>query len=293
MSLVSLMTRILFKRSDKKRDAGLTTPDYVKRFDNIQYGPDKKWNRLDVYRPKDIDGKLPVIVSVHGGGWVYGDKELYQYYCISLVQHGFAVVNFTYRLAPKFKYPAQLEDTNNAFRWVLEHGEEYGLDTGNVFGVGDSAGGQLLGVYACMCTDREYAATLPFSVPEGFVPRAVALNCGVYKLENSGDKNVSNMLMKDLLPGKGTDAELLNLSVMDHVTGSFPPAFIMTAEGDFLAPQAKPLADKLNGLGGYAEYHYYGDADHKLGHVFHCNMKLAEAAQCNRDECEFFRKYIV
>ncbi len=293
MSLVSLMTRILFKRSDKRRDAGLTTPDDVKRFDNIQYGPDKKWNRLDVYRPKNIDGKLPVIVSVHGGGWVYGDKELYQYYCMSLVQHGFAVVNFTYRLAPKFKYPAQLEDTNNAFRWVLEHGEEYGLDTGNVFGVGDSAGGQLLGVYACMCTDREYAATLPFSVPEGFAPRAVALNCGVYKLESNGSNGPSNALMKDLLPNRGTEEELRSISVMDHVTKDFPPAFIMTAEGDFLAPQAKPLVDKLNGLGGYAEYHYYGDADHKLGHVFHCNMKLAEAAQCNKDECEFFRRYVV
>lgn len=55
---------------------------------------------------------IPVIVSVHGGGWGYGDKERYQYYCMSLAQQGFAVVNFSYRLASKYKFPAPLEDTN-------------------------------------------------------------------------------------------------------------------------------------------------------------------------------------
>ena len=55
---------------------------------------------LDVYRPKlNIKGKLPVIMSVHGGGWVYGDKDVYQWYCMNLAQRGFAVVNYSYRLA--------------------------------------------------------------------------------------------------------------------------------------------------------------------------------------------------
>ncbi|MFR5151238.1 MAG: carboxylesterase family protein [Ruminococcus sp.] len=59
---------------------------------------------LDVYRPKQAQGEdLPVIISVHGGAWMYGDKERYQYYCMSLAQRGFAVVNFTYRLAHESK----------------------------------------------------------------------------------------------------------------------------------------------------------------------------------------------
>lgn len=87
-----LYIRHTFKRNDAKRDAGLVTPEYVRRFDDLSYGPDPKWNRLDVYRPRDAEGKLPVIVSVHGGGWVYGDKELYQHYCMSLVRHGFALL---------------------------------------------------------------------------------------------------------------------------------------------------------------------------------------------------------
>ena len=95
---------------------------------DIVYGTDPKRQALDVYRPRAAEGKLPVIVSIHGGGWVYGDKERYQYYCMSLAQRGFAVVNFTYRLAPKFKFPASLEDTNLVFRWVLDHASEYGFD---------------------------------------------------------------------------------------------------------------------------------------------------------------------
>ncbi|MDE7257780.1 MAG: carboxylesterase family protein, partial [Lachnospiraceae bacterium] len=90
MSAASDMIRKTFGEGDDKRDAGLTTPDNIERYDDIQYGTDPKWNVLDVYRPKLRKGdKLPVIVSVHGGGWVYGDKERYQYYCMSLAQHGF------------------------------------------------------------------------------------------------------------------------------------------------------------------------------------------------------------
>ena len=101
-----------------------------------------------------------MIVSVHGGGWVYGDKERYQFYCMSLAQRGFAVVNFTYRLAPEFQYPppAPLEDTNLVFGWILRHADQYGLDTNRLFAVGDSAGGNILGLYAAFSTNPAYAA---------------------------------------------------------------------------------------------------------------------------------------
>lgn len=123
---------------------------------------------------------IPVIVSVHGGGWGYGDKERYQYYCMSLAQQGFAVVNFSYRLASKYKFPAPLEDTNRVFVWLLAHAVRYGFDTHNVFGVGDNAGVHLLALYGACCTNPAYAALFTVRPPAGFVPRAVALNCGVY-----------------------------------------------------------------------------------------------------------------
>lgn len=167
--------------NDVKRDEGLTTPKGVERFDDIRYGSDEKWNVLDVYRPKAEEKRLPVIVSVHGGGWVYGDKELYQFYCMSLAERGFAVVNFTYRLAPEHKYPAPLEDINRVMEWIFQNEAQYGFDLKSVFLVGDSAGAHLAGIYSCICTNRTYASAYSFQVPEGFVPKALALNCGVYE----------------------------------------------------------------------------------------------------------------
>ena len=67
MSIMSFMMRVMCKKNDAKRDAGLSYPDNVVRVENISYGP-HKMNVLDVYRPKSEEEKLPVIVSVHGGG---------------------------------------------------------------------------------------------------------------------------------------------------------------------------------------------------------------------------------
>ena len=292
MSLTGLLFNLNAKRSDAKRDAGLTIPENVTACRDIAYGVHGKWNLLDLYVPKDAEKPVPVIVSVHGGGWVYGTKETYQFYCSDLARRGFAVVNFSYRLAPRSKFPAALEDTNAAIRWLLDHAAAYGLDPTRVFGVGDSAGAHMLGLYSCICTDPAYAARFDFRAPEGFRLRAVALNCGVYKITLSGRRDATSALMRDVLPGGGTPEELDTVSVLDHVTAAFPPAFVMTASGDFLAEQAPPLAEKLRSLGVEAEYHYYGDDAHPLGHVFHCNQRLPEATQCNDDECAFFKRFL-
>ena len=126
MEKMSSIIRREFKKGDDIRDAGLTAPDDVIRYKDIAYGKDSAMQVLDVYRPKDTEGNLPVIVSVHGGGWVYGDKELYQYYCMSIAQRGFALVNFTYRLAPEYQFPAPMEDTNSVFAWILDNKDKYG-----------------------------------------------------------------------------------------------------------------------------------------------------------------------
>ncbi|MGN0422365.1 MAG: alpha/beta hydrolase [Lachnospiraceae bacterium] len=294
MSKISDMVRENFTKGDNIRDAGLSTPDDIIRYDDIVYGEDPQWQVLDVYRPKKEENKkLPVIVSVHGGGWVYGDKERYQYYCMNLAQRGFAVVNFTYRLAPEYKYPASLEDTNLVFAWALDHAEEYGLDTRHVFAVGDSAGGHILGLYAAICTNPMYAEKYSFQVPEGFAPTAIALNCGAYKIEMEGDSTdeLTRLLMTDFLPEQGSEKEMKLINVANHVTRHFPPTFFMTAVGDFLKDQTPILAAKLAECNVPFIYRFYGDAEHELGHVFHCNIRTQDAALCNDEECNFFREF--
>ena len=293
MSQASDTMRREWKINDAKRDAGLTTPDDIQRFDDIQYGPDPVQNKLDVYRPKNAEGKIPVIVSVHGGGWVYGDKELYQFYGMTLAQRGFAVVNFTYRLAPEAKFPAPLEDTNNVISWMYENQKEYGLDMEHVFMVGDSAGGHLCGLYSAICTNPEYAVNYTFKVPNGFVPQAVALNCGAYNPLSEvgvlGDEQ-DQELMGDFLPEKGSAKERALINVTDHVTEKFPPVYLMTCVGDFCRPQAPLLETVLKKNGVYYEFKTYGTEENPLYHVFHLTMQEPEGQKCNDEECDFFRK---
>jgi acetyl esterase/lipase len=288
----------MFKEGDDVRDAGLTTPDDVERFNDIAYGPESGyWQLLDVYRPKGAEGPLPVIVSVHGGAWVYGDKDRYQWYCMSLAQRGFAVVNFTYRLAPEFQFPASIEDTDAVFRWVLDHADDYGFDGKNVFAVGDSAGAHMLALYTCLCIDAEHAARIGVVPPEGFVPTAIALNCGSFRLkktEKTGDPLLDMLsgIMEDLLPQGGTQEEFEAIAPILHVNEGFPPTFLMTAEDDFLKSDALPMAQELMACNVETCLHFYRSEANKLGHVFHCNMRLPEAAWCNDDECAFFRAHL-
>lgn len=304
--------------SDTERDAGLKTPEDVERFDDIQYGPDEKWNVLDVYLPRErakgeerAEGRgeaggcpsgekeagLPVIVSVHGGGWVYGDKELYQFYCMSLAQRGFAVVNFTYRLAPEHKYPAQVEDVNRVMEWIFRNGAQYGFNLEKIFLVGDSAGAHLAGIYSCICTNAAYAAAYPFRVPNGFVPKALALNCGVYVPVPTGDvpalvHEQVNDLPKELMPGGCTKEEAELIDVIKYITSAFPPAFIMTATEDFCRPQAAYLEKVLKKIGVPYVFKIYGEEGQPLQHVFHVDMRNEAGRICNDEECAFFREFL-
>ena len=73
---------------------------------------------------------------------------------------------YAYRLAPEYKFPAALEDTNLVVQWMLEHAQDYALDTEHVFMVGDSAGAHLLGLYTGICTNPEYAGKYSFTIPQ-------------------------------------------------------------------------------------------------------------------------------
>ena len=292
MSQASDMVRKNFKAGDDKRDAGLATPPDVVRFDDIAYGQDED-QVLDVYRPRGAEGqRLAVIVSVHGGGWVYGNKERYQYYCMDLARRGFAVVNFTYRLAPEHKFPASLEDTNSVFAWVLSNGAQYGFDAANIFAVGDSAGAHCLGLYAGLCTNPTFAARFPFTPPAGFAPKAIALNCGAYVIDlTSGTTDdLTKSLMADFLPQGGTRDELEAINVLGCVTEKYPPVFLMTSTGDFLRGQAPLLRDKLDACSVPHVSRFYAAGEADLGHVFHLNVRSEAARLCNDEECSFFER---
>ena len=273
----------------------MSTPEDIRRVDDIVYGQNTKWQVLDLYRPANIKGSLPVIVNVHGGAWVYGSKEVYQFYCMNLAQRGFVVVNFTYRLAPRYKFPASLEDTSRVFHWLLAHSEEYGMDTKHVFAVGDSAGAHLLSLFSVLCTNVEYAGKFSFSPPAGFVPSAIALNCGIYHIDTkSGSNELRDNLVKDLLSRKGIMDQLTLITALPFITKDFPPAYVMTANRDTGIEEyhVQMLQERLTAHGITHVIKTFGDDENPLHHDFHCNIRTEAAKTCNDEECAFFREHI-
>ncbi len=109
--------------------------------------------------------KLPVIIDIHGGGWMYGDKELYSHYNMALAGRGFAVVGMNYRLAPEDAFPAAFIDVNRAATWVAANAQKYSLDTDNVFILGDSAGGHLASWYCTLMSSKAYRELYEKSFP--------------------------------------------------------------------------------------------------------------------------------
>ncbi|MBR6046461.1 MAG: alpha/beta hydrolase [Ruminococcus sp.] len=279
--------RAMCTKADTERDLGLSPPEDIEYFDDISYGPHGEWNLLDVYRPKNAAGKLPVIVSFHGGAWVYGTKLTYRWYCMFLAQHGFAVVNPSYRLAPENRFPAQFEDINRVFGFVLENAEKYGFDTDNIFGVGDSAGGMGLAVYANLVSNPEYASRFPVKPPEGMKLRAVGLNCGFFSTETDDQLN------EVLLPADRLAEDRPLLFIKSNITESYPPCFMLTSTGDFLTAEPGYLATAFEEKGVRYESRIYGDEQDRPPHVFHCDIKSGIGRQANEDELAFFRSCMV
>lgn len=288
MSLKALIVRRRFARGDAKRDAGLSIPGSVELFEALPYGK-HKMHTLDVSRPKGA-GKLPLIVNVHGGGYVYGSTLPYRYYCAGLARRGFAVVSFNYRLAPKYKFPTPLYDLNSVMHWCLEHSAQYGFDAENIFMVGDSAGAQLASQYAAIVAKPDYAALMGITPPETLRIRALGLNCGMYDLPSFlKDRGGPNAIM-DCYFTKNPFRYGEKLDVMRFIDANYPPTYLISSPGDFLLAHCRPMWEALRDRGVEAEYRIYGDEN--TGHVFHVDVRSPYAAAANDDETAFFLRHL-
>ncbi len=280
-------------KGDAIRDQGLTVPAGIELCKDICYS-EEQGLLLDVYYPEGTAAPLPTVISIHGGGWFYGDKELYSHYCMRLAPRGFAVVNFNYRLAPEHRYPAALEDCVQVLRWIAIHGKEYHIDADKLFMVGDSAGGQLALQMLTMLSSPEYAALFPFSCPDGIRVLACGLNCGCYYMPFSRifPPKAMGILFESYLPEDYMPI-LPQLKPQKYLTKDFPPAFVMSARNDYLKFMAPMLHKQLKKRNVETVLKIYGTKEQKeIGHVFHLNCRSELADLCNDEQCAFFREHL-
>ena len=293
MSLTSHIVRTLFTIGDLKRDLGWVPPTNVETVENLSYGSCDKWHLLDLYRPKDKEGKLPVLLNIHGGAWVYGDKKVYAPYCMYLAAQGFAVVNASYRLAPKHTFPAPLEDVGSIMEWVVTNAKQYHLDLRNLFFVGDSAGAHLATAYTAIQLNSDYAKEFPkITVSPKFVPKALVLNCGVFDMEGEVEHRgvLLTPFLTDILGEKPTGSSIKKMSPVRYITPDFPPVYLATSNGDFLRKHSHRLKEVLEQKQIDFVFQEYGNKKKTQGHVFHLNLKNKVGQTCNQEQIKFVRK---
>lgn len=188
---------------------------------DIPYGSHPR-QKLDLFLPPSAGEVLPVMIFVHGGAFVEGDRnrtpQIYSNVLNYFARRGMVGINMGYRLAPEYQYPAASEDIGSVVRWACDHAIEFGLDTRRFFLMGHSAGAAHAGSY---CYDRRIhghagPGLAGLVIVSGRV-RADMLG------ENPNAKKVSAYY--------GMDASFLDASSpVSHVDAASLPTFIAMAE---------------------------------------------------------------
>ncbi len=125
-------------------DAQETVPAGVVFEKNIEYSnPDDQHLQLNVARPKEGAGPFPAVICIHGGGFRAGTRESFNGLCLQLAERGYVAVTVSYRLAPKYQFPAAVYDVKAAVRWMRANAEKYQIDPDRIGTTGGSAGGHL------------------------------------------------------------------------------------------------------------------------------------------------------
>jgi acetyl esterase len=236
--------------------------------------------RFDLHLPPvpAPPGGHPLLVWIHGGGWVSGRKEdVANYLRIVAARGAVAAASLDYTLAPDAVHPTQLQQVHAGLRTLRAQAARLGIDPQRIVLAGDSAGAQLAAQLAAAITHPAYGERL--GVPAGSVdPRAIrgtALFCGPFDLALFRLDGPLGPVLRAVLwaltgerDAQATPAFEL-ASVLRHVSGDFPPTFISVGNADPLKAHSLAMEARLRALGVPVQTLYFPD-DHTppLGHEY-------------------------
>jgi acetyl esterase len=278
---------------------------------DIVYGDDQRWHQLDIYRPVHRPGPWPVVFYVHGGGFSLLSKDTHWLMGLVFARFGYLVVNISYRLAPAHPYPAALEDTCAAFRWLAAHVAELGGDPARVAVAGESAGGNLvtaLALTACRRRDEPWAQAV---FDAALVPRAVLPFCAILEVSRPErfsqrrrlprwidgmirDTTASYLRGHASVPGP-TTALADPLCILEEAAAApapwarpLPAFFAPVGTRDPLLDDTRRLERALAALGVPCEARYYPGGIH----AFHALVWDPAARRCWRDALAFLDRHM-
>lgn len=281
----------LLDRWMEKRAGEVQFPEAVEYIADIPYlETGKECHKLDIYRPNQAAGKLPVILNLHGGGLVLCTRKVNRPFCAELARRGFLVFCVDYPLVPQADVPEILSDVARAMDFVRDSIGKFGGDPERVYMVGDSAGA-FLSVYELAAQQNQRLAAALKLTPGSLTVKAVAFISGMFYTAKMD--SVGMFLRKDFY-GKGWKNHPFRPCAdpaVPEVAGAMPPCYLVTARLDNLRPYTLAFCKGLKAV--KAEY-VLRDLPLKPGldHDFVIVKPEMPEAQTIMDEmCDFLRAY--
>jgi acetyl esterase len=218
----------------------------------IADGPSERVS-LRILRPQNCQAALPVIIYIHGAGWVFGSKQTHDRLMRELaVGAGAAVVFPEYRLSPEAKYPTAIEECYSVVQWVAEHGREHGMDAERIALGGDSVGGNITAAITLLSKERGgpeiHLQVLFYPVTDA------AFDNGSYHQFAEGYHLRRDAMMwfwdqYTRNQGERNQITASPLRTCREQLEGLPPALVITAEADVLRDEGEAYANKLREAG--------------------------------------------
>lgn len=254
----AMLIRLLFDYGGNYANSALEAhvPSGIEKVENIIYDVENKATVLDIYySPLWIKQKkkLPLLVWVHGGAWVSGDKSHVANYSKIMASKGYIVASVNYSLSPESQYPLPVLQINQALSFLTRHAAAYSIDSNLIFMAGDSAGSHIVAQVANSISDHEYANLINLKPAiERRQLKGLVLHCGAYNAKILDMKGDFKYFLKTVLWSYSgqqdfqSHSEFKTASVVHYLTDKFPPSFISAGNDDPLLVQSQQLAHQLN-----------------------------------------------
>lgn len=227
--------------------------------------PDHLPQKLDVYFPANLtESPWPMIVYIHGGSWSEGDKENARYLSVipALQNAGFMVAAINYRLAPQHPFPAQIQDSRCAIRYLRDHAKEYNINPLKVGALGDSAGGHIVALLGLADSNLAWD-TAEYSAETSQVQAVVDLY-GISDLTRVFEG--SGIWQSVFNADQRTDTQLKFASPLTYVHPDAPPFLLIHGDQDRLVPfeQSQRLFDSMKAAGNIVDLVTVKNAGHNF-----------------------------
>ena len=224
-------------KSDKKRMATQTPPENVVKVKDIPYIDDgNPYHKFDVFYPEGKIAKegLPVIIDIHGGGWMYATKDLNEYYCMELAKKGYCVFSISYRLVPDVTVNEQIKDCTEALAFIRANMKDYPANKKTVILTGDSAGGQLA-LYSTILNNNPDAREIFGTVDTKLNIKCLLLTSPVTYAKSGGWFSIYTKKMWGKDYKTKSTYNYMDLNEIMELANDMPPTYFITSSGDTLA----------------------------------------------------------